>query len=484
MSSAVSPSTELLSRSDLDSIHSASIRVLEKVGVTIHDKAALNLLQNSGAEIDMAKGRASIPESLISGSLAKAPRSITLHSINRKATFPLTGSNVYYSPGSTVPFILDLDGTVRTPTSSDLVNLVRLNDALQNIQLQSTALGVLSDIPDNIVDAYRLYLVLKNSQKPIMTGALRTPGLRNMLGLLQIAAGGSEELARWPIAVFTATPTTPLAWEEFGIRTLSECGGAGIPVEIVPGPQLGITSPSTIAGALVQLNAEFLSGLVISQLTKAGAPVIYGGVGALFDMRYANARCAAIESMMLVSAYAEMGKYYGFPTSTYSGHTDAKTIDAQSGYEAGVGIILAALSGVNIVSGPGGMNFLYMQSLEKLVIDDAICGMARRLKRGISVNDETLAFDAIERAGPGGQFLGLKHTRDWVLQEQFMPSQVVDRQTLDGWKAKGSKGSAANAAEVGQRILGQHKPEPLPVETEKLLDAAAKEIVRTGVLIA
>jgi len=139
---------------------------------------------------------------------------------------------------------------------------------------------------------------------------------------------------------------------------------------------------------------------------------------------------------------------------------------------------------VNIVSGPGGMNFLYMQSLEKLVIDDAVCGMARRLKRGVIVNEDTIAFDAIKKAGPGGQFLSLKHTLDWALKEQFMPSPVVDRQTLDAWRAKGSKNSTANAADVVRRLLREHKPEPLPVETEERLDAAAKEMTRSGVLVA
>ena len=483
MSRPLSPSTQLFTRSQLDSIHAASLRVLEEVGVAIQDKPAMRLLADNGARIDAKKNLALIPENLISESLEKVPRDIALHTRDHKEALPLGGENVYYSPGSTVPFILDLDGTLRKPLSSDLVNLVRLTDALDNIELQSTAL-VLSDVPDNIGDAYRLYLVLKNSPKPIMTGAFRTQGLRNMRKLLQIAAGGAEELARWPIAVFCACPTTPLTWGEFGVQTLVQCGDSGIPVEIVPAPQLGISSPATLAGSLVQLNAEFLSGLVISQLARSGAPLIYGGVTAAFDMRYANARSAAIESMMLVSGYAQMGKHYGLPTSTYSGDTDAKTIDAQAGLEAGVGIVLATLSGVNIVSGPGAMNFLYMQSLEKLVIDDAICGMARRLRRGILLNEDTIALDAIKKAGPGGQFLNLKHTLDWALKEQFMPSQVVDRQTLDVWKAKGAKDSAANAADMVQRLLRDHKPEPLPPEAEERLDAAAKEMSRTGTLTA
>lgn len=483
MSLPLSPSAQLFTRSQLDSIHAASIRILEEVGVEVQDKPALKLLSDNGARVDPKKKLALIPENLIAKSLEIVPKNIALHTRGHKEALPLRGDSVYYSPGSTVPFILDRDGTVRKPLSSDFVNLVRLTDALDNIELQSTAL-VLADIPDNIGDAYRLFLVLKNSPKPVMTGAFHVPGLRNMRKLLEIAAGGAEELARWPIAVFCACPTTPLTWGDLAVQTLRQCGDAGIPVEIVSAPQLGITSPSTLAGSLVQLNAEFLSGLVISQLARSGAPVIYGGVTAAFDMRYANARSAAIESMMLVSGYAQISKYYGLPTSTYSGDTDAKTIDAQAGLESGVGIVLATMSGVNIISGPGAMNFLYMQSLEKLVIDDAICGMARRLKRGVLLNEETIALDAIKRAGPGGQFLNLKHTLNWALKEQFMPSEVVDRQTLDVWRAKGAKDSAANAADIVQRVLREHKPEPVPPETEERLDAAVKEMSRTGALVA
>ena len=477
----LSPSTELFTRDQLDSLHACSVRVLEEVGVAVQDKPTLRLLERNGARIDKKTNFVSIPQSLILEALAKVPKKIALYTLGREHEFPLQGNNVYYSPGSTVPFILDTDGMIRKPLCSDLVNIVKLTDALGNIDLQSTAL-VLSDVPDSIGDAYRLFLVLKNSRKPIMTGGFSSHGLLNMKRLLQIATGGAEELARWPLAVFCACPTTPLTWGDLGIQTLTQCGISGIPVEIVPAPQLGITCPATIAGSLVQLNAEFLSGLVMSQLTRAGAPVIYGGVAATFDMRYAAARSGAIESMMLVSGYAQMGRYYGLPTSTYSGDTDAKTIDAQAGLEAGVGIILATLSGVNIISGPGGMNFLNMQSLEKLVIDDAICGMAQRLRRGVVIDDDTLALEAIKKAGPGGQFLGLKHTLNWALKEQFIPSAVVDRQGPDVWKAKGSKDSAANAAEIVQKLLREHKPEPLPVEIERRLDAAAERMLRSGLL--
>jgi trimethylamine--corrinoid protein Co-methyltransferase len=153
-------------------------------------------------------------------------------------------------------------------------------------------------------------------------------------------------------------------------------------------------------------------------------------------------------------------------------------MDAQAGLESGLGIVLAALAGVNIVSGPGGMNFLNIQSLEKLVIDDAICGMARRMKEGIIVSDETIACEAIKKVGPGGHYLKLKHTADWIRKEQFMPSPTVDRQNLAAWKKNGSRDSAAHAAEIVDKLLREDVPEPLPSDIQSRLDTAMKEMMR------
>jgi trimethylamine--corrinoid protein Co-methyltransferase len=195
-------------------------------------------------------------------------------------------------------------------------------------------------------------------------------------------------------------------------------------------------------------------------------------------MRYCTPGSGAIEAMMLVSAYAQVAKHYGLPTSAYTGDTDSKNIDAQAGFESGLGIVLATLAGVNIVSGPGGMNFLNIQSLEKLIVDDAICGMAQRLKKGIIVSEETLAHDAIKKAGPGGHYLNLRHTLEWIRKEQFVPRSVVDRQSIEAWKAKGSRDSAYNAAQVADRLLQEHTPETLAPDTERRLDDAMKEMMK------
>jgi trimethylamine--corrinoid protein Co-methyltransferase len=349
-------------------------------------------------------------------------------------------------------------------------------DALEHIQAQSTAL-VPSEVPEAIGDLYRLYLVLKNSPKPIITGAFTKQGLIEMKKLLEVVAGGEDALKSKPIAIFDCCPSSPLMWSDTTCQNLIDCAKSGLPAEIIPAPQIGATSPATLAGTLVQSNAEFLSGLVISQTAKPGAPVIYGGSPTTFDMRYLSSRLGSIENIMTACAAAQIAKRYNLPSHAYLGLSDSKMIDAQCGIESGIGTVLGALAGVNIISGPGMLIFENCQSLEKLVIDNDICGMALRLVEGITTDPDRLALDVISKVGPGGHFLAEKHTLKWFEKEQFMPSDVIDRSTLEASRKQTPKEMITRARETVDRILREHIPEPLASETEKKLSETLKEIM-------
>jgi trimethylamine--corrinoid protein Co-methyltransferase len=221
----------------------------------------------------------------------------------------------------------------------------------------------------------------------------------------------------------------------------------------------GATTPVTLAGTLVQHVAENLSGVVIAQLAKRGAPVIFGGSPSGFDMRRGTTPMGAIETMMIDIAYAQIGKSLGLPTHAYMALSDAKVIDAQAGLETGMGAVLAALAGVNVVSGPGMLDFESTQSLEKLVIDNEICGMAYRLIEGVAQRDEPLALGLFEGFAAGTQFLTMPHTREWYRVEHFFPA-IADRETYDGWAALGKKTAAERAHDEVNRLLGAPPEEP------------------------
>jgi trimethylamine--corrinoid protein Co-methyltransferase len=472
------PMLQLLSQEQIEEIHLNSLKILEEVGVMIQSDVALKLVAEAGADVDPARKTARFPQSLVKESLGKAPSAIRLYSRDGKHDLLLEGNRIHYDPGSAAYYLLDSQTSdIRRPVSQDLADFVRLADHLTHIQAQSTAL-VVSDVPDAIVDRYRLYIVLKNSPKTVVTGTFSMDGLYDMKDMLAAVVGGEEELARRPMAIFDLCPSAPLKWGDFIVQNLIDCAKYGIPAEILPMPQLGATGPVTLAGSLVQFNAEFLSGLVISQLTNPGAPVIYGGSPTTFDMRYCTARLGAIETMMMGCAYAQIGKYYHLPTHMYLGLSDTKTIDAQAGFESGIGIILGALAGINMMSGPGMLNFENCQSFEKLVIDDSICGMALRLVRGIDVNDQTLAVDLIKKVGAGGHYLAEKHTIDWFQKELFIPSDLIDREDIKAWKARGSKDAFKRAKGIAEEILRKHQPAPLPPDIEKDLDEVARKIMK------
>lgn len=467
---------KLLERDEIEEIHSSTLHILEKVGVEVRNENALRLLGENGCEVEDRRVR--IPEELAMECLKKAPSEIELYSRDGDRGLLIGGDNVVYNPGSAAIYFLDSEtGEIRRGTSKDLERLVRLADALEHIGAQSTAI-VPSDVPEVVADLYRLYIVLRNSDKPIITGAFSKRGLIDMAEMLNAAVGGPEELRRRPRAIFDCCPTSPLMWGDVTAQNLLDLAERGIPAEIIAAPQIGATGPVTIAGSLVQANVEIISGIVIAQLKRAGTPVIYGGSPTLFDMRYATARLGAIESMMTACAEAEIGKYYGLPTHGYLGLSDSKVVDGQCCFESAIGIIMAALTGVNVVSGPGMLLGENCQSLEKLVIDDEICAMAYRLVEGIDVDEETLALEVIEKVGPGGHYLGEKHTFKHFRRERYIPSDVVCRLTLDAWRKAGSKDIITRAKERVEKLLEEHQPKPMPEEKAEALEKVLNSIFK------
>jgi len=476
-SSSERPLLQLLSPNEIEDIHNASLVTLGKTGVIVKNNQALNLLKEFGCQVDFDKKIVHIPEPLVKDCLSKVPSIIRLHSRDGKHELIIGKNQTTFNPGSSAVFFTDHEtGEIRKPFSSDLVELVKLVDALKYIQAQSTAL-VPSEVPEDIADLYRLYLVLKNSPKPIITGAFTKQGLLDMKRLLEIVVGGEDRLANKPMAIFDACPTSPLMWGDTTCQNLIDCARFNIPAEIIPAPQMGATSPITLAGTLVQFNAEFLSGMVISQIASPGAPVIYGGSPTTLDMKYCTSRLGSIENIMVACASSQIAKHYRLPSHAYLGLSDSKMIDAQSGIETSFGIILGALARINVISGPGMLIFENCQSLEKLVIDNEICGMASRLVDGITAQNDSLAPEVISKVGPGGHYLAEKHTIKWLEKEHLMPSDVINRLTFEAWKKQGSKSMITKAREIVNKTLKEHVPEPLPADVENDLRKVLKEIM-------
>ena len=472
------PRLRLLSEGDIKLIHEKALYILENTGVKFESKEALDILKEKGAIVDYDKKVAKINSQMVDDAVNNAPTGFKLFTREGELAADMSGNNVHFDPGSSLIKFMESDGkTIRSTQSEDLVRISRVNDALQNVHLQSTSV-VCYDVPELIGDSYRLYLCLKNSPKAVITGAFTVPGVKHMRDMLAAVVGGEDELAAKPRAVFDICPSPPLKWTNISAQNIIDCARFGVPQELISLPMPGAATPITLAGSIVVHTAETLSGLVLAQSVNPGTIVVYGGAPVQFDMRYGTTPFSAIEATMISAAYAQMGKYFGMPTHTYAALSDSKVIDMQAGIETGISGVIAQLAGINMISGVGALDLVNTFSLEKLVIDHEVCGTVLRLQKGIDCSPDSLAIDVIDELGPGGVYLDHEHTLERLRTESFMPSTVFDRHDRGGWEAEGKKDTFARARERVKEIEETHKPEPLDDEGEAKLNQVVLEIMK------
>jgi len=418
------PKFELLDKPLIERILEEAFELIEDPGVRVAPYV-VDLLRSAG--ITVKDNVAHIPEPLARRLLDLVPRGFCLYDRAGRTAVRYGGDDVHFDPGSSCLNILDPETQRARPAmSADLVRMVQVAEMLPQFAAQSTAM-VSNDAPPEIGDWYRLLLVLWYSEKPVVTGAFSAASLHSLVELLAIESGGAEALRQFPRAVFDVCPSPPLNWSEFASQNLVDLARAGVPAEIVSMPLAGATAPVTLAGSVVQHAAECISGITIHQLAQPGAPIVWGGAPAIFDMRTGKTPMGAIETVMLDIACAQVGKYLGLPTHAYLVAGDGRLIDAQVEMESGMSAVLGALAGINMISGAGMLDFLACHSIEKLVIDAEAIASAQRLLEGIEARTESLAVDTFAQTGLRGDFLQLKETRSLFRKEQHFPSAVIDR---------------------------------------------------------
>ena len=468
----------LIDISLIERILSEAFDLLQKPGIRLQCPEAADLLASSGAAIDGETAR--IPQALVEKALASAPPRFDLCCRDGSPAVRYGGRDVHFDPGSCAVHVLDpASGEHRPSQSADLLRLVQVAEGLPQFAAQSTAVVCHDALPGVPGDLYRLYLVLLHSRKPVVTGAFSAETLGAMLNLLHLdEMYTSHPDAAKHRAVFDVCPSPPLCWSEFAARNLLDLARAGVPAEIVSMPLAGAAAPVTLVGAVVQHAAECLSGITIHQLARPGAPVVWGGAPAIFDMRAATTPVGAIETSMICAAYAQVGQHLGLPTHAYLGASDAKTVDAQAGLESGMTALVGALAGINLISGAGMLDFLACQSAEKLVIDAEGIAMARRLLQGIESDYPSLAVEAFAQVGLGGDFLKLQETRRLFRQEQYLPSKVIERGSVRAWQEAGSLDAFQRARRrVDELVAGYRKPE-LGEEVERGMKEVMERYVK------
>ena len=452
--------------------------IVGTLGVEIHNPGVLDMLDAHGARVDRSAARAFLNDAIVDRAIASAPSGFRLYDVHGRETHHFCDDRVHFTPGSAAINILDGEtGAIRPPTTADYIRYVKVVSGLPHLASQSTAF-IPADVPSGISDSYRLFLSLLYGEKPVVTGAFTIHAF-DVMKDLQVAVRGTEPaLAEKPLAVFSCCPTAPIKWSDVTSQNVIDCARYAIPVELVSMPLAGFMSPVTLVGSLVQHTAETLSGLVISQMARPGTPVLWGGSPAIFDIRYETTPMGAIETMMMDCAYSEIGHFLGLPTQAYISLSDAKQLDAQAGLETGMGATLAALAGINSVSGPGMLDFESCQSLEKLVVDNEICGMTKRLIRGIEPRDDFPSRPIFEELLREKHLLIAKHTRRHLREEIAFPGPVIDRANHARWLEEGALTLGARARQEVARLVAAYQPPGLSAdvtgELTRIMQAEAR----------
>lgn len=376
--------------------------------------------------------------------------------------------------------LLDLeDGTCRASTVRDLERFFVLADALENIDHAGCAVWP-TDVPDSVSHLYALLAGFENTTKS-QDGYNEGEAVSyDTIRMASVVTNGEEELKKMPILLGITQPVSPLQYSRENAEGLITYARYNQPQIIVPWPQGGATAPVTLAGALVQQNAEILGEVVIAQLANPGAPVVFGCTTTFMDQRTGCPSIGGAETCLMNAASAQLARYYDLP-SRGTICSDSKIADAQAGLEKAMGLLTIALSGVNFVyHAVGSLGSTSTASYEQAVIDNEICGRVRRILRGIEVDDATLAVDVIEDVGPGGSFLTQAHTLTHYTKEVYAPT-ITDRKSRGTWEKAGSKDLRAAAREEARRILREHKPEPLDPHVKEELHRIVKGLVRSRV---
>jgi trimethylamine--corrinoid protein Co-methyltransferase len=472
------PTISIIDVELIDRILAEAKDILAEIGIEVMGAALRERLLDCGLKQDPGSGRLRLPPERVEAAIAATPRSFTLFDRADRPHAELGGDAVHFVPGSSAVQVLDhRTGQTRPATTTDFVEYVRLADGLPHLAYLATAFST-NDIEPQVSDAWRLYLCLTNSIKPVVSGAFTAPGTPRMAEMMQLFRQNKADLITRPLAIFTITPTGLFRYSEDSCQNLMDCVEWGIPIEIVPVTLMGLIAPVTPVGATVIHVADVLAGLTMAQIIKPGAPVLFGGAPAAFHMKSTASPMAAVEAWRVNLAYVAVAKQLGLPTQAYMALSDSKFVDAQGGAEAYGSALLAVLAGINSVSGPGMLDYVLVFSLEKLLFDDELCGQALHFGREVKPLDDLSTLPLVRQLLREQHLLVADHTLKYWPQELYRPGPAIDRLNRDNWEKAGRPTlHQRTLADIEQRLAAYR-----PVELDPAVDAEMRRLIRAGLV--
>lgn len=438
-------------------IYLSSLEVLEKVGVEIRHEKALDLLKDAGAEV--VENKAFIPPYLVEEAIQTAPKAFPIYDREGNKALKMGHDERYFGSGSDNPHTLDPNNHERRPsTLKDVKNYSIIADALPNFDF-FMSMALPTDLSTEVADLKQFKTMTNNCTKPIVFTAPNSSNITSLLEMASVIAGGRSNLAKKPFLIQYTQPTSPLVGSEDALERLLKSVDYGVPATYTAGALHGASAPITVEGTAVQCLAESLSGVVISQLEKPGAPIIIGGAAAPMDMKTTVTSYGAPSSIVTDFILCEVSKYIDMPVFSEAGYSDSKVPDGQAAIESSLSIFGMMSSRADLIHDVGYLESGEVSSAAMMVIGDEIIGFVKNMINQLELNEERLALEVIERVGPGGNYLTDPHTMDHF--KENYDADLMDRRNYEGWLDEGGKDLADRSRERVQKILENYEPNNL-----------------------
>jgi trimethylamine--corrinoid protein Co-methyltransferase len=445
----------LLSPQQVERIHDASLEVLENVGLLVRLEKARTLFAKHGCIVDAETQYVKFPRAVVEKYRKMIPSTFTFRGRDPKFDRTIPNDRPILVTGSSAPDIIDpVTGKERRARSDDIARIAHLVNELPSYDVFSVS-TLADDAPEGQFTLARLYPALKYCMKPIRSTTKDMEDAQLILRMLYAIAGSEAAYMERPFVTHHYCPVvSPLTMDHLSTEAVMYFSEKGLPVYPSIVPNAGLTSPMSMAGTLVQGNAEFLAAAILMQMCREGTPTIYASLPTIADMRTGAYASGGIECGMLHMAFAQMAHFYNVPSGGYIGLTNSKVNDAQSGYETGMSVVAGLLGGADMFNTGGLIDALKTFDFAKAVIDDEVFTMLKRLQRGINFSEDELALDVIAQVKPGGQFMMSPHTAKRMKTEAIL-TKLSDREARSIWEKKGAADTQTRAMKRANEIFAK-----------------------------
>jgi len=471
---------EVLSQDEVERIHGLSLELLRDVGVKVDYKTARDIFRSAGAEVDENTQAVRLSEELVHSALAKTPSQFSLFGNNLDFELKIGSGEIVFAGLGTPTSILDTKtGEHREVSLNDLVRHIQIINACEHIHNSQMDVWP-NDIPMTTIHVEAIWAWAHHSRKSFGMGCYGYLPTLDMMEMMALVVGGKKELRRHPRFFSICSVTSPLQMSQMQLEGMLISADYGQPITMAPEAIAGATAPVTLAGLIVQQNANILAHITLAQIFRPGTPVLYGTVSTIANMRLGNVALGSVETGLITSASAQLARYYGIPIRSVGGATESKFEDVQAGIERVQTLLPAVLSGVDFITCAGTLDSTMLESEAMLILDDEICGSLLRMAEGINVNSNTLAMDLIRSVNYNGHYLAEEHTVKYFRKEHFIPELMV-REPYETWLKNGSPTAISKAKARVLDILEKHEPKELDPKIENELNEFRKMVSQRSI---